>query len=34
MDTGGHQVSRSGIYFDFKVRVKRSCDEGDPDADL
>jgi hypothetical protein len=29
IDTGGHQVSQTGIYYDFKVVVKRSCDDDD-----
>jgi hypothetical protein len=33
IDTGGHQASQTGIYHDFKVVVKRSCDDDDPLAD-
>jgi hypothetical protein len=29
IDTGGHEVSQTGIYYDFKVVVKRSCDDDD-----
>lgn len=33
IDTGGQQASQVGIYYDFKVVVKRSCDDDDPLAD-
>ena len=33
IDTGGHKAAQTGIYFDFKVLVKKSCDDDDEDAD-
>ena len=33
VDTGGHQARKVGIYHDYKVVVKKSCDDDDPDAD-
>ncbi len=33
VDTGGHQAAEKGVYYDYKVVVKKSCDDGDPDAD-
>lgn len=31
-DTGGQQAKKQVIFHDFKVQVKRSCDDDDPDA--
>ena len=33
VDTGGHQAAEKGLYYDYKVVVKKSCEDADPDAD-
>ena len=33
IDTGGQQVEQAGIYFDYRVVVKKACDDDEPDAD-
>lgn len=34
VDTKGQQVAQQGLFYDFKVQIKKSCDEDDPEADL
>jgi hypothetical protein len=33
-DTGGQQAKKEKISYDFKVQVKRSCDDDDAEAHL
>jgi hypothetical protein len=33
-DATGQQAPKRGLFHDFKVQVKRSCDDDDPEAHL